>query len=152
MGRGITTPSSTCSGRQVPSSPCLHSPFWKQGQEQQLTHTDRRLLGGENALSSAAKQARLQAIAALPCLSPTPSVFPNTLYHLDALHKQLSQKQSWRSSSIINAPYCFSRTHTTDNKRKIPTKTKTKPPRIKVVEALFYLVQIKNNRSHLFQL
>lgn len=71
MGRGITPPSSTCSDRQVPSSPCLHSPFWKQGQEQQLTHTDCRLLRGENVLSSAAKQARLQTVAALPCLSPT---------------------------------------------------------------------------------
>lgn len=75
-----------------------------------------------------------------------------TCVHHDTLHKQLSQKQSWASSSVTNAPYCFSRTHTIDAKRKPRQKTKTKPPRIKVLEALFHLVQIKNNRSNLFQL
>lgn len=120
--------------------------LWKQGQESSSPT--------QTAGSSGEKLPCLQQQSKPGCrqeqhfpASATTLCFPQahctTRVQYNALHTQLSQSQSWASCSIINAPSCFSRTHSTDTKRKSQQKPKQNSQEPKWLKLYFTCCKLK---------
>lgn len=173
MGREITPPSSTCNGRQLTStSPCLCSPPGSKGRNAS-SPTWTASSGGEkpspvfnSKASTARPRARsqlrgnarvIQIIAALFCLSSTPC-FPkyvvSTMCSMMPFINSLVESKAREVPQLLMLPIASPERVSLPPKENPQKNQNKKPPRnqVRVVEALFYLLQMKNNRSYLFQL
>lgn len=169
-GQGNTPPSSTCHGRHLTStSPCLSSPG-SEGRNASSPTWSASSVGEKPSpvFNSKASTARpwarsqlrgdawvIQIIAALFCLSSTPcfpkyvvstvcSVMPFTNSSVESKAREVPQLLMLPIASPERVPL-----PPKENPHKNQNK---KTPRNQVREALFYLLQMKNNRPYLFQL
>lgn len=93
------------------------------------------------ASSTAADKLHLPAPALHPLLPQT----QNWTTHGQSKPPQTAQNQHQASSSIIIGPYCFSRTHTTDTKRKSQEKMKQNPQETKQSKLYFTCCKLKTS-------